>query len=200
MLPRSLTKTNFLVSPEDSPDSDLVFVPEFFNVLQSGSAGCTNDGMLERAAVLDHNLQIFSQRIELFLVRFQLVSDFSDFVFAHGRIMDSLRRQRNAEDFSVLVTVAGREYRGFMKVNRRRMRHLLGRTLLENFFLFLALALIQLSFALANPQFSLAFLLALSFGTLGCGVMSVLRFICYGLEWCVDKGILKESPRKTVRK
>jgi hypothetical protein len=59
--------------------------------------------------------------------------------------------------------------------------------------------MIQLVFALANPQAPVLFW-ALLFGTLGCGVMSVLRFICYGLEWCVDKGILKESPRKTVRK
>jgi hypothetical protein len=87
-----------------------------------------------------------------------------------------------------------------MKVNRRRMRHLLARTLLENFFLFFSLGMIQLFFALANPHAPFAFLLLLLLGTLGCWVMSVLRFVCYGLEWCVDKGILKESPRKTVRK
>ena len=78
---------------------------------------------------------------------------------------------------------------------------MLARTLLENyFFLFFSLGMIQLFFALANPHAPFVFLLALLFGILGCGVMSVLRFICYGLEWCVDKGILKESPRKTVRK
>jgi hypothetical protein len=56
--------------------------------------------------------------------------------------------------------------------------------------------MIQLSFVLANPHASLAFLLPLCFGSLGCAVMAVLRFICHGLEWCVDKGILKEGSEK----
>jgi hypothetical protein len=75
---------------------------------------------------------------------------------------------------------------------------LIARTLLENFFLFFSLAMIQFSFLLANPHASL--ILALLFGCLGCAVMSVLRFLCHGLEWCLDKGILKESPQKTVTK
>jgi hypothetical protein len=51
----------------DSPDSYPIFVPEFFNVIQPGSAGCIKDGMMEGTGVLDHDLEIFSQRIELFL-------------------------------------------------------------------------------------------------------------------------------------
>jgi hypothetical protein len=45
-----------------------------------------------------------------------------------------------------------------------------------------------------------AFLLPLFIGCLGSDVMAVLRFICHGIEWCVDKGVLKESSQKTVRK
>jgi hypothetical protein len=85
-----------------------------------------------------------------------------------------------------------------MKVNRRRTRHLLARTLFENFFLFYSLAMIHLYFILANPHASLAILLLLVFGCLGCGLMALLRFICVGVEWCVDKGFLKESPQKSV--
>jgi hypothetical protein len=69
-----------------------------------------------------------------------------------------------------------------MKVlNARKARHLIARTLLENFFLFYSLMMIQLAFMLANPHASVAFLLPLLIGCLGCGVMAVLRFICHGI-------------------
>jgi hypothetical protein len=83
-----------------------------------------------------------------------------------------------------------------MKVNRRRMRHLLARTLSENFFLFFSLSIIQVDLAATNPHAKPIFILTLLLGSLGCGLMAVLRFICLGVEWCEDKGILKESRTK----
>jgi hypothetical protein len=83
-----------------------------------------------------------------------------------------------------------------MKVNRKRMRHLLARTLSENFFLFFSLSIIQVDLAATNPHAKPIFILTLLLGSLGCGLMAVLRFICLGVNWWEDKGILKESRTK----
>ena len=81
-------------------------------------------------------------------------------------------------------------------MNRRRKRHLSARTLFENFVLFLSLGILLLTIAEINMRAPLVVVLPLVIGALLCFVASVMRFICYGLEWCVNKGWLKEPPEK----
>src|SRR5271166_2592450 len=100
-----------LDTPDDvsgrSPDSDLVLVPEFSESLDLGWVMSTliryiNNRIAEGGGVLDSDLHVFTQSIELFLVRLQLVFDFADFFFAHEPRSWTLCRSKAIRDLPVM--------------------------------------------------------------------------------------------------